>query len=59
MEHQIKIFLFILSLVYELRFVVEIILKFFQDDPNPLVIKETEKVFLYFSVAYTITYFLI
>jgi hypothetical protein len=59
MEQQIKLFLLILSLVYELRFVFEIVLKFFQENPTTLIIKEFEKIFLYFSIAYTITYFLI
>lgn len=58
-EQQIKLFLFILSLIYELRFVFEIVLKFFQENPTPLIVKESEKIFLYFSSAYTITYFLI
>lgn len=59
MMEQIKIFLFVLSIIYTLRFIFEFVFKLTQENPEPLVIKETEKVFLYFSSAYIITYFLI
>jgi hypothetical protein len=59
MMEQIKIFLFVLSIIYTLRFIFEFIMKLTQENPEPLVIKEVEKVFLYFSSAYIITYFLI
>ena len=59
MMEQIKIFLFVLSLIYTLRFVFEFVLKLTQENPAPLIIKELEKVFLYLSSAYIITYFLI
>ena len=59
MMEQIKIFLFVLSIIYTLKFIFEFIFKLTQENPEPLVVKEIEKVFLYFSSAYIITYFLI
>lgn len=59
MMEQIKVFLFVLSLIYTLRFVFEFVFKLTQENPEPLVIKEIEKVFLYLTSAYIITYFLI
>ncbi len=59
MMEQIKVFLFVLSLIYTLRFVFEFVFKLIQESPEPLVIKEIEKVFLYLTSAYIITYFLI
>lgn len=59
MMEQIKLFLFVLSLIYTLRFVFEFVLKLLQENPEPLVIKEIEKTFLYFTSAYIITYILI
>lgn len=59
MMEQIKLFLFVLSLIYTLRFVFEFVFKLTQENPEPLVIKEIEKVFLYLTSAYIITYFLI
>ncbi len=59
MMEQIKVFLFVLSLIYTLRFVFEFVFKLIQENPEPLVIKEIEKVFLYLTSAYIITYFLI
>jgi hypothetical protein len=59
MMEQIKLFLFVLSLIYTLRFVFEFVFKLTQENPEPLVVKELEKVFLYLSSAYIITYILI
>lgn len=59
MMEQIKLFLFVLSLIYTLRFLFEFVFKLTQENPEPLVIKEIEKVFLYLTSAYIITYFLI
>ncbi len=59
MKEEIKIFLFILSLVYTLRFIFEFGIKLFQTEPEPMTIKEIEKTILYFSISYIITYFLI
>ena len=44
MMEQIKIFLFVLSLIYTLRFVFEFVLKLIQENPTPLIIKELEKI---------------
>jgi len=59
MINQLKLFLFVLSIVFQLRFIIEFIFKFFQEEPTPLEIKPMEKVFLYLATSYTITYFLI
>jgi hypothetical protein len=56
---EIKLYLFILSVIFQLKFVVEFLLKFTQETPSPIKISETEKIFLYLASAYTITYFLI
>ena len=56
---QIKVFLFVLSIIYSLRFLVEFGIKFFQEEPTPIVINEIEKTILYFTSSYIITYFLI
>jgi hypothetical protein len=59
MINEIKLFLFVLSIVYELKFVAEFIFRLTIENPTPLEVKEIEKIFLYFSIAYTITYILI
>ena len=59
MINEIKLFLFVLSIVYELKFVAEFIFRLTTDNPTPLEVKEIEKIFLYLSIAYTITYILI
>lgn len=56
---QIKLFLFVLSLIYSLRFVSEFVIKLAQESPEPMSVSKVEQTFLYFSVAYIITFFLI
>jgi hypothetical protein len=59
MTQEIKTFLFILSIVYILRFVVEFVLKLMDNNPSVLKVSNTNQVFLYFAISYFITYFLI
>ncbi len=59
MMEQIKLFLFVLSITYNSRFIFEFLFKLTQENPEPLVVKETEKIFLYFTISYIITYILI
>ncbi len=59
MMEQIKLFLFVLSITYSSRFIFEFLFKLTQENPEPLVVKETKKIFLYFTISYIITYILI
>lgn len=59
MINELKLFLLILSLIFSLRFVFEFVIKFFQQEPEPLVVTKNEKTLLYFTIAYIITYILI
>lgn len=59
MEQQIKTYLFVLSLIYSLRFVFELIMKLRDENPEKMEISKTDKIILYFTSAYIITYFLI
>lgn len=56
---QIKLFLFILSCIYSFRYIIEFFIKILQENPEQMEIEKTNQVFLYFSSAYIITYFLI
>jgi hypothetical protein len=56
---EIKIFLFILSIIYTSRFVIEFIFKLFEENPSVLVISKNNQIFLYFAISYIITYFFI
>jgi len=57
--HQINIFLFILSIIYSIPFIIEFGIKFFQEEPTPMKINEIEKTILYFTSSYIITFILI
>jgi hypothetical protein len=52
-------FLLVLSIINVLRFVVEFAFKLTQENPEPLEVTKTETVFLYLSLSYIITYFII
>lgn len=56
---QIKLFLFVLSIIYSVRFAFEFVIKLTQENPEPMQISKVNQTFLYFSVSYIITYFLI
>lgn len=56
MIEQITLFIFILSLVFSLKFLIEFIFTVLQDTPTPMEIKPKEKIFLYFTIAYVLTY---
>ena len=55
---QIKLFLFVLSIIYTLRFIVELVLRLFQDNPDPISINKIEQYTQYFALSYIITFLL-
>ena len=55
---QIKLFLFVLSMIYTLRFIVELVIRLFQDNPDSISIKKYEQYIQYFTLSYIITYLL-
>lgn len=59
MINEIKLFIFVLSVVFVLRFILQFAYELTRENPEQLKLKETEKVFLYVAVSYIITYILI
>lgn len=59
MMEQIKLFLFVLSIVYSIRVIGEFVIKLTQDNPQPMTLTKLENVALLFSLSYIITYILI
>jgi hypothetical protein len=59
MIEQFKLFLFVLSIVFTLRFVVEFIIKLFQEEPQPMEVSSVKEVFIYLALSYIITYIII
>jgi hypothetical protein len=55
---QIKLFFFILSIVYLLRFIVELVVKLTQDNTEPIVTTKVEKSLQLIALSYIITYIL-
>jgi hypothetical protein len=50
-------FLFVLSITFiVLRFGLELVSKFTDDNPEPMNITKTERVFIYLAFAYIITF---
>ena len=56
---QIKLFFFVLSIVYSLRIIVEFGMKLTQEDPEPMKLKKFEEALQIVSLSYIITYILI
>lgn len=60
MIEEIKLFFFILSIVYTIRFPLEFLIKLFViTNPEPLLISKEEKYILYITISYIITYLII
>ena len=56
---QIKLFLFVLSVVYLIRIVGEFVMKLTQDNPQPMTLSKVENISLLLSISYIITFILI
>ena len=56
--YQIKLFFLVLSIMYILRFVVELVIKLNQDDAEPITLSKLEQTVQLISLSYIITYFL-
>jgi len=59
MMEQIKLYLFVLSIIYSLRFLVAFIIRLTQENPEQMKLSKVEDTLLLFSLSYIITYFLI
>lgn len=59
MMEQIKIFLFVLSVVYSLKVMITFGIKLTQDNPEPMTLSKIEQTVLLFAISFIITYFLI
>ncbi len=56
---EIKLFLFVLSIIYSLRIAVEFVVKLTQDNPEPMKISKVEQTLLLLSISFVITHILI
>ena len=56
---QIKLFLFVLSIVYTIRIIVEFSIKLTQENPEPMKLTKFEQALQIISLSYIITYILI
>lgn len=59
MINEIKIFLFILCIVFQMRFIIQFCYQLTKEKPEPMKMKEVEKTLMYFTTAYIITYIII
>ena len=59
MLQEIKLFLFVLGIIYLTKFVLEFTLKLFQENPEPMKVSKVEQTLQLMSVSYIITYILI
>jgi len=59
MVQEIKIFLLVLSIIFTSKFVLEFIIKFFQDEPDPINITKYDTIFIYLAISYIVTFLII
>ncbi len=52
-------FLFVLSILYNLKYLLELIVRLFQTDVEPIKITKVEGIFYYLAISYIITYLII
>jgi len=55
MIQKVELFLLVLSFVYCFKFIFEFITALKEEDPEPITLSNTERVFLYLAIAYIIT----
>jgi hypothetical protein len=56
--YQVKIFLFVISVLFSMRLIAEFTIKLFQDNPEPLVLSKIQQVLIYLAASYIITFIL-
>ncbi len=59
MMEQIKLFFFVLSIIYTLRFFLEFVVKLTQENPERMKLSKIEDTLLLISLSFIITYILI
>lgn len=59
MMQQIKLFFFVLGILYLTKFLLEFIVKLFQENPEPMKLSNVEQIVLLVASSYIITYILI
>ena len=52
-------FLFVLSILYNVKYLIELIIRLFQSDVEPIKMTKVEGVFYYLTISYIITYLII
>ena len=55
---QIKFFFFVLGILYLTKFLLEFIVKLFQESPEPMKLSNVEQIILLVAFSYIITYIL-
>jgi len=55
---QIKLFFFVLSIIYLSKFIVEFTIKLFQENPEPMNLTKIEQIIQLVALSYIITYIL-
>ena len=58
MMQQIKLFFFVLGILYLTKFLLEFIVKLFQENPEPMKLSNVEQIVLLVACSYIITYIL-
>jgi hypothetical protein len=55
----ITLFLFTLSIIFVLKFIIQFLFKFLQRIPTPMIVSNKEQIFLYLAISYILTYLIL
>jgi hypothetical protein len=53
---EINLFLFILSSLFSIKFLIEFLVRLREENPEPISVNKNEQVLLYFAISYIITF---
>lgn len=56
---QIKLLLFVFSILYTVRFIIEFVIRLIQENPEPMEVTKLEQTTQLVALSYIITYILI
>lgn len=59
MMEQIKLLLFVFSILYTVRFIIEFVIRLIQENPEPMEVTKLEQTTQLVALSYIITYILI
>lgn len=59
MTNKIEVFLFVFSIIFTLKYIVEVIINLSDDVPNQIKISKVELISIFIAISYIITFLIL